>query len=237
MPNHKNTPKVNHCPLSRLAVVAAKQREPGGDTPCGCRERVGVRGTSRSMASYVYLIALAFSVINLQGCFPVVATGAGTGVLMAEDRRTSGTFIEDQGIELKASNRLDEKFKDTVHINITSYNRTILMTGEVPTDAAKQEAEKIVRGVPNVGNVLNELAIGGNSSYTSRSNDSYLTSKVKVRFVDLGKFQANHVKVVTENNVVYLLGLVTRKEAENAVEIARTTGGVQKVVKLFEYID
>jgi osmotically-inducible protein OsmY len=189
------------------------------------------------MASYLYLIVAVFSVINLQGCFPVVATGAGTAVLMAEDRRTSGIYIEDQGIELKASNRLDEKFKDTVHINVTSYNRAVLMTGEVPSDATKREAETTVRGVPNVGNVFNELAIGGNSSYTSRSNDSYLTSKVKVRFVDLGKFQANHVKVVTENNVVYLLGIVTRKEAENAVEIARTTGGVQKVVKLFEYLD
>jgi osmotically-inducible protein OsmY len=186
---------------------------------------------------YVYLIALALSVINLQGCFPVVATGAGTGVLMAEDRRTSGTFIEDQGIELKASNRLSDKFKDTVHINLTSYNRVILMTGEVPTEAAKQEAEQIARGVPNVNNVINELAIAGNSSYTSRSNDTYLTSKVKVRFVDMGKFQANHVKVVTENNVVYLLGMVTRKEADNAAEIARTTSGVQKVVKVFEYLD
>jgi osmotically-inducible protein OsmY len=186
---------------------------------------------------YVYLIALAFSAINLQGCFPVVATGAGAGVLMAEDRRTSGTYIEDQGIELKTSNRLDEKFKDTVHINVTSYNRNVLMTGEVPTDTTKQEAEKIVRAVPNVSNILNELAIAGNSSYSTRSNDTYLTSKVKVRFVDLGKFQANHVKVVTENNVVYLLGMVTRKEAENAVEIARTTSGVQKVVKLFEYLD
>ncbi|MHB0985866.1 MAG: BON domain-containing protein [Sulfuricella sp.] len=189
------------------------------------------------MASYVYLIVMAFSVINLQGCFPIVATGAGTGVLMAEDRRTSGTFIEDQGIELKASNRLDEKFKDTAHINITSYNRTVLMTGEVPSEAAKQEAEKIVRGVPNVSNVLNETIIAGNSAYTSRSNDSYLTSKIKVRFVEAGKFQTNHVKVVTENNVVYLLGLVTRKEADSAVEIARTTSGVQKVVKVFEYLD
>lgn len=189
------------------------------------------------MMRYLYLIVLVFSVINLQGCFPVVATGAGTGVLMAEDRRTSGTFIEDQGIELKASNRLDDKFKDTAHINITSYNRAVLMTGEVPTDAAKQEAEKIVRVVPNVSNVHNELAIAGNSSYTSRSNDTYLTSKVKVRFVDLGKFQANHVKVVTENNVVYLLGLVKHKEAEDAVDLAARTGGVQKVVKLFEYLD
>jgi osmotically-inducible protein OsmY len=93
---------------------------------------------------YVYLIALAFSLINLQGCFPVVATGAGAGVLMAEDRRTSGTFIEDQGIELKAANRLDEKFKDTVHINITSYNRTILMTGEVPMRPSRKPKKSSV---------------------------------------------------------------------------------------------
>lgn len=219
MPNHKNTPKVNHCPLSRE------------------RERVGVRGTSRSMASYVYLIVLALSLVNLQGCFPVVATGAGTGILMAEDRRTTGTYIEDSGIELKAANRLNEKFRDSVHINLTAYNRNVLMTGEVPSEAVKQEAEQIVRSVANVRNVLNELTIAGNSSFTSRSNDTYLTSKVMVRFVDKGKFQANHVKVVTENNVVYLLGLVTRKEADSAVEIARTTGGVQKVVKAFEYLD
>ena len=186
---------------------------------------------------YFYLIVTVFSLINLQGCFPVVATGAGTAILMAEDRRTSGTYIEDQGIELKASSRLDEKFKDSVHINITSYSRNALMTGEVPTDAVKQEAEKIVRGVPNVSNVLNELSIAGNSAYTARSSDTYLTSKVKMRFVDMGKFQINHVKVVSENNVVYLLGLVTHKEADSAVEVARTTSGVQKVVKLFEYID
>jgi osmotically-inducible protein OsmY len=222
MPNHKNTPKALLCPLSRKL------------------ERVGVRETRfamRSMTGYVYLIVMAFSIINLQGCFPIVAAGAGTGVLMAEDRRTSGTFIEDQGIELKASKRLDEKFKDTIHVNITSYNRTVLITGQVPTDDAKQEAEKIIRSVPNVSNVLNELVIAVNSSYTSRSNDTYLTSKVKVRFVDAAKFQANHVKVVTENNVVYLLGMVTHKEAENAVEISRTTSGVEKVVKLFEYTD
>ncbi len=236
MPYHKNPPKVHHGTLSRLARASSLAAALGGDTPCGCRERETGHAT-RGMTGYVYLIVLSLSVINLQGCFPVVATGAGTGVLMAEDRRTSGAFIEDQGIELKASNRLDEKFKDTAHINITSYNRTVLMTGEVPTDATKQEAEKIVRGVPNVSNVLNETIIAGNSAYTSRSNDSYLTSKIKVRFVEAGKFQTNHVKVVTENNVVYLLGLVTRKEADSAVEIARTTSGAQKVVKVFEYLD
>lgn len=186
---------------------------------------------------YFYLILLALSVINLQGCFSVVATSAGSGVLMAEDRRTAGAYIEDEGIELKAASRLNEKFKDTVHINVTSFNRNVLITGEVPTEAAKQDAEQIVRNVSGTLNVLNELAIAGNSSYTVRSNDTYLTSKVKVRFVDKGKFQTNHVKVVTENSVVYLLGLVTRKEADSAVEIARTTGGVQKVVKAFEYLD
>ncbi|MDD5241399.1 MAG: BON domain-containing protein [Sulfuricella sp.] len=211
MPNHENTLKALRVPLSRM------------------RERAGVRAT--------YLILLALSIINLQGCFPVVATGAGTGVLMAEDRRTAGAYVEDEGIELKASTRLNDKFKDTVHINVTSYNRNVLMTGEVPTEAAKQDAEQIVRSVTGARNVLNELAIAGISSYTARSNDTYLTSKVKVRFVDQGKFQVNHVKVVTENGVVYLLGLVTRKEADNAVEIARTTGGVQKVVKVFEYLD
>lgn len=186
---------------------------------------------------YLHLILLALSIISLQGCFPVVATSAGTGVLMAEDRRTAGTYIEDEGIELKAANRLNEKFKDTVHINVTSYNRNVLMTGEVPTEATKQDAEQIVRSVSGARNILNELAIAANSSYTVRSKDTYLTSKVKVRFVDQGKFQTNHIKVVTENGVVYLLGLVTRKEADSAVEIARTTGGVQKVVKVFEYLD
>ena len=186
---------------------------------------------------YVYLIVLALSLVNLQGCFPAVATGAGTGVLIAEDRRTAGTYIEDEGIELKAANRLNDKFRDSVHINLTAYNRNVLMTGEAPSEAAKHEAEQIVRSIANVRNVLNEVAVAGSSSYTSRSNDSYLTSMIKVRFVDARKFQANHVKVVTENSVVYLLGLVTRKEADSAVEIARTTSGVRKVVKAFEYLD
>ncbi len=186
---------------------------------------------------YAYVAALALSVLNLQGCFPVVAAGAGTGVLIAEDRRTSGTYVEDQGIELKSTNRLDDKFKDGAHINVTSFNRNVLLTGEAPTKAAREEAEGTVRGVPNVRNIVNEIAVAGNSAYSSRSNDSYLTSKVKVRFVDAGKFQINHVKVVTENSIVYLLGIVTRKEADSAVDIAARTGGVRKVVTVFEYLD
>ena len=189
------------------------------------------------MRYFTIALLLAVLIPNLQGCFPVVAVGAGAGVLMAEDRRTSGTYIEDQGIELKTSNRIDEKLKDVVHVGVTSYNRHVLLTGSAPTEALKQEVESIARAVPNVSGVINEIAIANPNSLASRSNDAYLTSKVKARFLDANKFQVNYVKVVTENGVVYLLGLVKHQEADDATEIARTTGGVQKVVKLFEYID
>jgi osmotically-inducible protein OsmY len=188
------------------------------------------------MKKLLLATTLIASLPLLQGCFPVAAGGAATAVVMIEDRRTSGTIVEDQGIEFKAEARVIEKFKDA-HVNVTSYNRSVLLTGEALTEQARQEIEAAVRGVPSVLKVLNELTIAAPSSLASRSNDAYLTSKVKARFVDAGKFQALHVKVVTENSVVYLLGLVTRKEAADATEVASTTGGVQKVVKVFEYLD
>jgi osmotically-inducible protein OsmY len=182
------------------------------------------------------LIVVPLLVSILSGCVAAVVGGAGTAAVIGEDRRTVGTVTEDQGIELKAENRINDKFKDA-HINVTSYSRMVLVTGEAPDAAAKAEIEKIVRAVENVRGVYNEIAIGSPSALSARTNDSYITSKVKARFVDQRKFNAIHVKVVTEANVVYLLGLVKRKEADDAVEIARTTSGVQKVVKLFEYID
>jgi osmotically-inducible protein OsmY len=172
----------------------------------------------------------------LQGCLPVIAAGAGAGVLVATDRRTSGTYLEDEGIEIKASTRISDKYKDRVHVNVTSFNRTVLLTGEVPTPEIRADAEKLAGEVPNVRSVANEIQVAGISSLTARGNDSFITSKVKARFVDVNKFSANHVKVVTEASTVYLLGLVTRQEADDAVEVARTTGGVSKVIKLFEYI-
>ena len=173
----------------------------------------------------------------LSGCRAVAVGGAAApGVIMAEDRRTVGTFTEDQGIELKAASRIDEKVKDG-HINVTSYNRTVLLTGEVPAEAAKTDAERIARAVDNVRNVHNELQVAGNSSLQARTNDTVLTSKVKARFLDAGKFSPLHVKVVTENGTVYLLGMVKRQEAADATEVARTTGGVRKVVRVFEYLD
>lgn len=171
------------------------------------------------------------------GCAAVAVGGAAaTGMLVAEDRRTVGTITEDQGIELKAASRIEEKVRDA-HINITSYNRAVLLTGEVPTEAAKADAERIARAVENVRSVFNELGVGANSSIQARTNDAVITSKVKARFVDGGKFSPVHVKVVTENSVVYLLGVVKRQEAAEATEIARTTGGVSKVVRVFDYID
>jgi osmotically-inducible protein OsmY len=172
----------------------------------------------------------------LGGCAAAVIGGAATGVLVANDRRTVGTVTEDQGIEIKASSRVSERVKDA-HINYTSFNKLVLMTGEVPAAAGREDAERIVRGVENVRGVYNELQVAGNSALSARTNDAYVTSKVKARFVDGRKFNPVHVKVITENSVVYLMGMVNRAEGDAATEIARTTSGVQKVVRLFEYLD
>ncbi len=184
------------------------------------------------------LIALLGLAPQLQGCFPLIAGGAGATALVLDDRRSVGAQTEDKEIDVRGEARINERFGDKVHINVTSYNRNLLLTGEAPDAGTKAQIEKIVREIPNVRGVVNEIQIAGVSAYSTRGNDSYLTSKVKARFIDNGgNFSANQVKVVTEGSVVYLLGLVTRKEAEAAVEIARTTGGVQKVVRVFEYIE
>ncbi|SER35944.1 Osmotically-inducible protein OsmY, contains BON domain [Nitrosomonas sp. Nm51] len=179
--------------------------------------------------------------LPLTGCAPMVAVGvgagAGTGAMVAEDRRTSGIFIEDESIELKSSKRLHEQFGNQANINVTSFNRIVLLTGEVPTENMKEEASRLIRSIENVRNVINEITIGEKSSLGSRSKDTFITSKVKSRFLASGEFQINHIKIVTEKGVVYLLGVVKRAEADNAVEIARSTSGVVKVVKVFEYLN
>ncbi len=182
------------------------------------------------------LAALALVLPVLSGCFGAAAVGVGTGALMLADRRNSETFVSDEAMELRAGNRISDQHGNKVHVNVASFNRMVLLTGEVPSEAIKADVEKIVAGVPNVKSISNELAIAGPSSFGGRGNDSYITSKVKARFIDANKFAPNHVKVVTEAGVVFLLGLVTQAEADAAVEIARTTGGVQKVVRVFEII-
>jgi osmotically-inducible protein OsmY len=172
----------------------------------------------------------------LTGCVAVVAGGAAAGGAMVADRRSSGTYVDDEGIEWKALTEINNTLGDKIHVNVTSYNRNVLLTGEAFDEATKNGAESIAKDVQNVRNVTNELAIAPASSLTARSNDSYLTSLVKAKMIKENRFPANYVKVVTENSVVYLMGMVTRKEAEEAVEIARSTDGVRKVVKVFEYV-
>ena len=182
------------------------------------------------------VLALALATMLLQGCVPLVIGGAGAAAYSSlEDRRTTGIQIEDESIEVRASNRISDRFGSTVHVNVTSYNRIALLTGEVPDERAKADVEKIVRAVPNVRDVTNDLQVSGISSMVSRGNDSYLTSKVRGRLLDTKRVSNVHVKVVSESGVVYLMGVVTEQEADEAVEIVRNTGGVRKVVKVFEY--
>lgn len=192
----------------------------------------------QNMRGFSGWLALGIASLSLlSGCAAVALGGAvGGGVLLAEDRRTVGTVTEDQGIEVKTSSRIGDRVRDA-HINVFSFNRQVLLTGEVPTAAAREDAERIARAVENVRGVYNELQVGANTALSVRTNDAYLTSKVKARFVDGQKFSPVHVKVVTENAVVHLMGLVKRTEADAATEVARTTGGVNKVVRLFEYLD
>ncbi|MEW6690814.1 MAG: BON domain-containing protein [Pseudomonadota bacterium] len=171
----------------------------------------------------------------LAGCVEMAAVGVGAAVFSAVDRRTTGAQIDDEGIELRSTNRINERFGDRVHVNVTSFNRNVLITGEVPDAKTRAEIENIVRAVPNARSTTNDLRIAARASLENRANDAAITGKVKARFVDAGKFSALHVKVVTEAAVVYLMGVVTEQEAADAVEIARTTGGVRKVVKLFDY--
>lgn len=172
----------------------------------------------------------------LQGCAAVVVGAAAGTAMVAVDRRQPDVMATDERIEVQASSRISDIFKDKGHINVTSYNRQVLLTGEAPTEALKQDAERAAATTPEVKNVINELAIGPPTSFAQRSNDSYITSVVKSRFVTAQKFNPIHVKVVTEAGTVYLMGMVTRREADDATQIARTTSGVKRVVRVFEYI-
>jgi osmotically-inducible protein OsmY len=194
-------------------------------------------GTRRSINACAGIIALGALTATLQGCVPLVAAGIGTTALVADDRRTAGIMVEDESIENKIALRVDQKHSATSHINATSFNRIVLLTGEATSPDVREDIERIARGVENVRTVHNEIVVAQPTTLMMRSNDSVLTSKVKGRFVESNKFRANHIKVVTENSVVYLMGLVTRQEAQDATEIARTSGGVHRVVRLFEYID
>ena len=185
----------------------------------------------------VSLLLLVLVSGSLQGCFPIAAAGMGTGAMVSQDRRTSGAYVEDEAIENKAVNRIGKQFNDTVHVNVTSFNRIVLISGEAPGEAVKTEIGRMVSGIENVRSLNNELAVSGLSSLSARGSDSMITANIKFRFVGDKRFHADHVKVVTESGTVFLMGIVKRAEADAASEVASTTGGVQRVVKLFEYLD
>ena len=188
------------------------------------------------MRRHRYLAVLALiPALALQGCPAVVAGGGLMALSSAEDRRTTGTQLDDSTIESRAASRIAEKLGERAHINVTSFNRAVLLTGEAWDEATRAEADKITAAVPTVRSVTNEVQVAGLSSLGSRTSDTAITANVKGRFINVKGLNPVHVKVVTEAGVVYLLGLVTETEADTATELARTTGGVRKVVKVFEY--
>ncbi len=181
-------------------------------------------------------LSAATVVVSLSACAPLMIGSAVGGAMVATDRRTSGAQLEDQGIELRATNRLRDQMGERGNVSVTSYNRQVLLTGEVPTDADKAAVEKTVSGVDNVRGIVNELAVLGASSLTQRSSDTLITGRVKAAMVDARDLSANAVKVVTTRGTVYLMGRVTQREADRATEITRNTQGVQRVVRVLEII-
>lgn len=190
------------------------------------------------MNKLVYVALAGVALSQFQGCAAVVVGGAATGTAVALDRRTAGVYVGDQEIELRAMSRLSEAFpQKTDKISATSYNRQVLLTGQVPDETIRSSASAVVKGIPDVRTVFNELTVSGVTSLTSEANDIAITSKVKARLLRDERVPGTKIKVVTEAGVVYLMGLVTQAETNVAIDIARTTSGVTKVVTLFETIN
>ena len=182
------------------------------------------------------LLASVAGIGLLSGCAPLVVGGAVVGGMVAVDRRTSGTQLEDEAIELKVANAVSKELGDRVHLNVTSYNRRVLLTGEIRNEADRSRATLLAQSQENVKEVVNDLAIGAASSLSQRTKDTVTTGQVKASFVDAKDLQASAIKVVTERGIVYLMGRVTSREAQRATDIARGISGVAKVVRVFEDI-
>jgi osmotically-inducible protein OsmY len=181
--------------------------------------------------------ALITALPLLQGCVPaVIGAGAAAGVMTAHDRRSTGAQADDEGLEWKAAQQVPDAYKENSHVNFTAFNRRLLITGEVPSEEARNAIGERVGKLDGVKEVFNETVVGAASSLSTRTNDSYVTSKVKARLVDEKTLSANHIKVVTEAGIVYLMGIVTEREGKVAVAVTRTTAGVRKVVNLTEVI-
>ncbi|MFW5451172.1 MAG: BON domain-containing protein [Methylophagaceae bacterium] len=191
------------------------------------------------MPNFRFVLLLLIPIILLQGCATAIVTGGATGTAIVSDRRSAGAVIDDQGIEFKASYRLftNKEIYDQSHINVTSYNGIVLITGETPTEELKQQINAEIKAIPKVRRIYNELIIAAPSALPSRSSDTWITSKIKTKLATGDDINPFYVKVVTEHGIVYLMGIVSHTEAQNAVNIVTTSAGVQRVVKIFEYND
>ena len=190
----------------------------------------------RQLQKVVYGSVLLATLASLSACTPLIVGGAVMTGVVATDRRTTGTQLEDQTIEIKVASVVRQEMGERIHLNVLSFNRQVLLTGEVRTAADKERAEVLARSQENVVAVVNDLAVMPVSSLTQRSKDTVITGRVKAAFVDAKDLQVNAIKVVTERGIVYLMGRVTSREAKRATDIARSIGGVTKVVRVFEEI-
>ncbi|WP_019429217.1 BON domain-containing protein [Limnohabitans sp. Rim47] len=191
----------------------------------------------RNLQSLVFSGAvLAVALSSLSACAPLIVGSAVMTGIVATDRRTTGAQVEDEGIELKVASAVRQDLGERVHLNVTSFNRKVLLSGEARTQADKDRAEKLAQSQENVQSVVNDLAVTMPSSLTQRSKDTVTTSQVKAAFIDAKDLQVNSIKVVTERGIVYLMGRVTAREAKRASDIVRSISGVTKVVRVFDEI-
>lgn len=192
------------------------------------------------MRKTLLLITGLFIALQLQSCAaPVIVAGAATGASIANDRRSAGTILEDQAIELKISNAIygDKSFPKDTHISVVSFNNVVLLLGQTPTGALREHAENIAKQTENVKRLHNEISIGDPTSYRVRNNDAWITTKVKSTLLGTEGVGATHIKVITENGIVYLMGIVTRNEGQQAAEAVQHVKGVRGIYKVFDYLD
>lgn len=194
------------------------------------------RKTNRYQRRLWLLGGLAAATLSVTGCPVLFAGGVAVGVMSVVDRRSSGAQLDDKTIALRASQDISDALDGRGHVNVTSYNRQVLLTGEVPTEQDRQKAEEIVARIANVRSVVNALAVGPNTSFSSRSSDTYLTGRVKTALTEVDGVSAGDIKVVVERSVVYLMGIVTEREAKLASQQAATVADVRQVVRVFEYM-
>jgi len=206
------------------------------DTPAA-RRAVRAAGLPRLARTLVTAAALAAATTQLTACFPVVAGAMAGGVLMATDRRPTATQTVDRGLQIEAESTINSRFGDSARVSVTVFNRKVLLTGEAQNNDVKQQIEQYVRGLSNAREVINEIEVISSPSFMTRSEDTYITSKVKTQLMTAEGVPSNSIKVVTEKGVVYLMGIVTNSEGDRATEVARNVGGVTKVVKTFDYVN